>query len=238
MSPSRLGRRSWLLLALLFGIGLLNYLDRQTLWNPQGNPGAELVFTDTHYSWLVTAFVAPYIVFYVVSGRLVDRFGTRLSLECIRRFWSLANILSGCAQNFAQLAASRALLGGRAGSVPCYSARDDDVVPKGTSGIRVEPPQSLHHGGSHPRTPARRGARERLELAPRFVVRASPASPSLRRGGFLIADRRSFPANMNPPPRRRPCVRFWRTGGSGFSSRRARSPIRCGIFISFGCPDT
>ena len=31
MSLPRLGRRSWLLLALLFGIGLLNYLDRQTL---------------------------------------------------------------------------------------------------------------------------------------------------------------------------------------------------------------
>ena len=31
MTLPRIGRRSWLLLALLFGIGLLNYLDRQTL---------------------------------------------------------------------------------------------------------------------------------------------------------------------------------------------------------------
>ncbi|MBL9206588.1 MAG: MFS transporter [Opitutaceae bacterium] len=107
----RIGRRSWLLLALLFGIGLLNYLDRQTLSILKATLKSELVLTDTHYSWLVTAFMAPYILFYVISGRLVDRFGTRLSLSVFAAVWSLANILSGLAQNFTQLAASRALLG-------------------------------------------------------------------------------------------------------------------------------
>jgi len=104
-------RRSWLLLALLFGIGLLNYLDRQTLSILKATLKTELALTDTHYSWLVTAFMAPYIVFYILSGRLVDRFGTRISLSLFAGVWSLANVLSGLAQGFGQLAAARALLG-------------------------------------------------------------------------------------------------------------------------------
>ena len=106
-----LPRRSWLLLALLFGIGLLNYLDRQTLSILKATLKESLALTDTHYSWLVTAFMGPYIVFYVLSGRLVDRFGTRFSLSLFTAVWSVANILSGLAQGFGQLAASRALLG-------------------------------------------------------------------------------------------------------------------------------
>jgi MFS transporter, ACS family, hexuronate transporter len=106
-----LPRRSWLLLALLFGIGLLNYLDRQTLSILKATLKNELALTDTDYSWLVTAFMGPYIVFYIVSGRLVDRFGTRISLSLFAAVWSVANVFSGLAQGFGQLAAARALLG-------------------------------------------------------------------------------------------------------------------------------
>jgi MFS transporter, ACS family, hexuronate transporter len=105
------GRRSWLLLALLFGIGLLNYLDRQTLSILKATIKGEFGITDTHYSYLVAAFMVPYILFYVISGRLVDRFGTRVSLATFTAVWSLANILSGFAHNFAQLAGARVMLG-------------------------------------------------------------------------------------------------------------------------------
>jgi ACS family hexuronate transporter-like MFS transporter len=107
----KLGRRSWLLLALLFGIGLLNYLDRQALSILKATIKGELGLTDTDYSYLVTAFMVPYILFYVVSGQLVDRFGTRISLAAFASVWSVANMLSGFAQNFGQLAGARALLG-------------------------------------------------------------------------------------------------------------------------------
>jgi len=106
-----LPRRSWMLLVLLFGIGLLNYLDRQTLSILKATIKVDFALTDTHYSWLVGAFMAPYIVFYVISGRLVDRFGTRFSLALFTAVWSLANVFSGLSQNFGQLAAARALLG-------------------------------------------------------------------------------------------------------------------------------
>lgn len=111
MTAPTLGRRSWLLLALLFGIGLLNYLDRQTLSILKATLKLELELTDTHYSWLLTAFMGPYVVFYILGGRLVDRLGTRVSLSLFTGLWSIANVLSGLAQTFGQLAACRALLG-------------------------------------------------------------------------------------------------------------------------------
>lgn len=111
MIAPTLGRRSWLLLALLFGIGLLNYLDRQTLSILKATLKLELELTDTHYSWLLTAFMGPYVVFYILGGRLVDRLGTRVSLSLFTGLWSIANVLSGLAQTFGQLAACRALLG-------------------------------------------------------------------------------------------------------------------------------
>jgi ACS family hexuronate transporter-like MFS transporter len=111
MSLPRPSRRSWLLLALLFAIGLLNYLDRQTLSILKATLKSELALTDIDYSWLVTAFMSSYIVFYVISGRLVDRFGTRVSLTVFTAVWSVANLFSGLAQNFGQLAGARALLG-------------------------------------------------------------------------------------------------------------------------------
>jgi ACS family hexuronate transporter-like MFS transporter len=90
---------------------LLNYLDRQTLSILKATLKGELGLTDTHYSWLLTAFMVPYVIFYILSGRLVDRFGTRISLSIFTAVWSVANLCSGLAQSFGQLAASRALLG-------------------------------------------------------------------------------------------------------------------------------
>ena len=81
VSDSTLPARAWLVVALLWVVGLLNYLDRQTLSILKATLKTEFVLTDIHYSWLVTAFMGPYIVFYVISGRLVDRFGTRASLS-------------------------------------------------------------------------------------------------------------------------------------------------------------
>src|SRR3546814_4524038 len=53
----------------------------------------------------------PYIVMYVVSGRLIDRFGTRICMTLFAVGWSIANIASGLSHSFSHLAASRVLMG-------------------------------------------------------------------------------------------------------------------------------
>jgi len=101
----------WFVLALLMSLVVLNYFDRQTLSILKPIVKTELAFDDTAYSLLTFAFMLPYIVMYVVSGRLVERLGTRICMTVFAIGWSIANIASGLSHSFSHLAAARALLG-------------------------------------------------------------------------------------------------------------------------------
>lgn len=109
--PFPVAARSWWILALLFAAGLLNYVDRQTLSILKATLKDTLGITDTDYSHLVTAFMVPYIIFYIVSGRIVDRWGTRKAMTGFIGVWSLANLACGMANGMLQLAGARAVLG-------------------------------------------------------------------------------------------------------------------------------
>jgi MFS transporter, ACS family, hexuronate transporter len=104
-------KKTMLMVALLFSVGLINYLDRQTLSILKATLKTVFGFTDSDYSLLITAFLLPYIVMYVLSGRLVDKFGTRFSMSLFVVSWSIANALTGLVQSFNQLAGARFLLG-------------------------------------------------------------------------------------------------------------------------------
>lgn len=103
--------KSWFLLSLSFAAGLLNYIDRQTLSVLKATLKEALSLTDTSYSHLVTAFMIPYIAFYVIGGRLVDRLGTRFGMTLFLSMWSAANVATGIASGFGQMIGARALLG-------------------------------------------------------------------------------------------------------------------------------
>ncbi len=101
----------WLVVSLLFMIRLVNYLDRQTLSVLKTTLKAALDFSDSDYSLLLFAFMLPYILMYGASGWIIEALGTRRSMTLFAAVWSVGGLLSGFAQNFGQLAASRALLG-------------------------------------------------------------------------------------------------------------------------------
>lgn len=107
----KMPRKVWLILGLLMSLVVLNYFDRQTLSILKPIVKTALDFDDHAYSLLTFAFMLPYIVMYVVSGRLIDRFGTRICMTVFAVGWSIANIASGMSHSFAHLAASRAFLG-------------------------------------------------------------------------------------------------------------------------------
>src|SRR3546814_20100017 len=90
----------------------------------------QLAFDDEAYSLLTFAFMLPYIVMYVVSGRLIDRVGTRVCMTVFALGWSVANIASGLSHSVGNLAASRALLGTAApGAHPCVPRAIRNPVP-------------------------------------------------------------------------------------------------------------
>lgn len=101
----------WFILGLLMALLVLNYFDRQTLSILKPVVKTALSFDDQAYSLLTFAFMLPYIVMYVASGRLIDRFGTRICMTIFAMVWSVANIASGMSSSFSHLVTSRVFLG-------------------------------------------------------------------------------------------------------------------------------
>ena len=101
----------WVYAGLLLLASVINYVDRQTLSVLAVTIQREMKLTDVRYGYVVQAFLFTYMVMYVVSGRLVDRFGARKTQGAFLLCWSLANALTGFATGFGSLAACRALLG-------------------------------------------------------------------------------------------------------------------------------
>jgi len=129
---AKMPKKAWFIIGLLMTLLVLNYFDRQTLSILKPIVKMELGFDDQAYSLLTFAFMLPYIVMYVVSGRLIDRFGTRICMTLFAACWSVANIASGLSQNFAQLATSRVLLGAaEPGAFPVMQRAILNWVPVG-----------------------------------------------------------------------------------------------------------
>jgi ACS family hexuronate transporter-like MFS transporter len=99
--------------------GLLFYVDRQTLSVLKTTLQNEWEWTDTDYGQLVAAFMVPYTLFYLIVGRWIDRWGTRVMMPVFLVFMSIATLGSGLANGATEMGFWRALLGAaEAGIVP------------------------------------------------------------------------------------------------------------------------
>lgn len=111
---------SWWILFLMTMDHVLGMMDRNAVAILKTQIKEIFDIGDAEYSILVTAFMVPYAIFYVICGRLVDRYGTRICLTAFVAIWSLATILAGLSQTFPQLVATRVVLGAaEAGLLPC-----------------------------------------------------------------------------------------------------------------------
>ncbi|HZQ36107.1 MAG TPA: MFS transporter [Dehalococcoidia bacterium] len=142
-SPHRASARAWLLVLLCGVAGMLFYLDRQTLSVLKTTLKLELGWTDTQYGWLVSAFMASYTLGYLVSGRWIDRWGTRRAMPVCLGVMSVAALGCGLAQTLPQMTAFRALLGmAEAGVVPAVMVAIVTWFPpmwRGTASTIKEP---------------------------------------------------------------------------------------------------
>lgn len=101
----------WVFAGLLLLASVINYVDRQTLSVLAVTIQREMGLSDVRYGTVVQCFLFTYMVMYVVSGRLVDRFGAKWPLGIFLLTWSIANALTGMATGFLSLAMCRAALG-------------------------------------------------------------------------------------------------------------------------------
>src|SRR6187200_1723985 len=87
---SRLGLRWWIG-GLLFASTVINYLDRQTLSNLAPYLKQEYGWTNTDYANLIIAFRIAYSVGQTLSGKLLDRIGTRRGLTISVLWYSVVS---------------------------------------------------------------------------------------------------------------------------------------------------
>jgi ACS family hexuronate transporter-like MFS transporter len=109
--PAAIPHLRWYIAVLLCFASELNYLDRQTLSVLAQTIQRELSINDVEYSYITSSFLISYTVMYAVSGRIIDRIGTRRSFMIFVSAWSLANMVHGFANSARQFAAARFLLG-------------------------------------------------------------------------------------------------------------------------------
>ncbi len=112
-SNSSVSRGAWLVVALLWPVALLNYLDRQVLSTLQPAIGADIsaVMDSQNFGRLMGIFLWIYGVMSPVSGLIADRMNRKVLIVCSLAVWSLVTLLMGHAQDFSQLYWMRALMG-------------------------------------------------------------------------------------------------------------------------------
>ena len=116
-APFRIPGLRWWIVGLLFLASAKNYLDRQTLSILAPTIQNDLHISDAAYGSIVNLFLLAYGFAYLVSGRVTDWLGTRVSMVVFMSWWSVAGMLTALARSTASLGATRFLLGlGEAGN--------------------------------------------------------------------------------------------------------------------------
>lgn len=106
----------WWIAAALFLAAVLNYIDRNVLGLLAPTIQKDLNISDDQYADVINFFLIAYTIAYLLSGRIVDKLGVRVSLAIFVAWWSISNALTGLAQSVKSLSAYRFLLGlGEAG---------------------------------------------------------------------------------------------------------------------------
>ena len=120
----------WWIVVLVFLAAVLNYVDRQTLSALAPTIQADLKMDDRAYADIVNLFLVAYTIAYLISGKLVDRLGTRTGTAFFVIWWSLANIVTAWAQGIRTMSTCRFFLGlGEAGIWPAASKAVSEWFP-------------------------------------------------------------------------------------------------------------
>jgi MFS family permease len=103
----------WAVVAMLFPVALLNYLDRMMVATMRASIRADIptIANDAEFGLLMALFMWVYAAFSPVGGLLADRFNRRWLIIASLFIWSLMTFLTGFAHTFTQMAWTRALMG-------------------------------------------------------------------------------------------------------------------------------
>lgn len=111
LDVSKMTIRAWLVVALLWPVACLNYLDRLMITTMRDSIKAEITMTDAQFGLLTSVFLWVYAFLSPSAGFLADRCGRSRVIIGSLFVWSAVTWLTGHARDFNQLLVARALMG-------------------------------------------------------------------------------------------------------------------------------
>ena len=139
----------WYIAGLLFLATTINYVDRQVFSILAPYLQQEIGWSEVGYARIVIAFQLSYAIALLVSGRLLDRIGTKLGFALAIIAWSLAEIGYAFARTPFGFGIARFFLGlGEAANFPAavktvaeWFPANERALATGifTSGVALEP---------------------------------------------------------------------------------------------------
>jgi MFS transporter, ACS family, hexuronate transporter len=136
--PRPIHRLRWYIGGLLFLSTVINYIDRQTLSVLAPVLKTEFQWTNSDFALIVIAFRVAYSIGQTVSGRWLDRIGTRAGLSLAVAFYSLSAMLGSLGNGLRSFMGLRFMLGlGESANWPGATKAVAEWFPRRESGWAV-----------------------------------------------------------------------------------------------------
>lgn len=121
----------WIIVVMLFLGTVINYLDRQIIGLLKPILEVEFNWTETDFGKIMSAFSFAYAIGLLVSGRFIDKVGTKLGYSVSVVIWSLAGMFHALARSVLGFGIARLSLGlGEAGNFPAAMKAVAEWFPK------------------------------------------------------------------------------------------------------------
>lgn len=121
----------WAVVALLFFATTINYIDRQVIGLLKPFIEKDLHWTEADYGYIVTAFQIAYAIGLLISGRMLDKLGSRLGYTFAIILWSVGAVLHAAVHSVLGFGIVRSILGvGEAANFPAAVKTVAEWFPK------------------------------------------------------------------------------------------------------------
>lgn len=121
----------WRIMVLLFFATTINYIDRQVIGLLKPYIAEDLGWSESDYGYIVAAFQAAYAIGLLLTGRMLDRIGTRLGYTIAIFVWSLVGMAHAAARSAFSFGVARFFLGlGQSANFPAAVKSVAEWFPK------------------------------------------------------------------------------------------------------------
>ncbi len=112
-TPSKISSYAWVVVALLWPVVMLNYLDRQMVSSIRVSIRADIpsIANDQDFGTLMAVFMWVYAFLSPVGGFIADKFNRRWTVIGSLFVWSAVTWATGHATTYSQMLCTRALMG-------------------------------------------------------------------------------------------------------------------------------